>query len=247
MRSWIISSCAFIVSALLIYGAYRWSKPPTITNDTITLSDSDMQGRGGFGGGGGMGGFGGRMGGMVAQSNDKLAETVSLVGEASLAPGFNLTAEQREKIQTIRDAAKAARAEWQKSRADELKKLSDQSKTIRDAGQRDQIRTLMQKRQEILATAPKSDDAAQKLRTILTPEQLKALDTYAADKRKAEEEARQQAGEMFAGGRGGFGGGPGGGGQGFGGGGRGGFGGGPGGGGRNGTGKGGGGGGTGRG
>jgi hypothetical protein len=230
MRSWIISICAVVVSALLIFGAFWWSRRPEVSGDSISVSSADLQGRGGgFGGPGGMGGFAGRFGGMSAQSNDKLAETVALIGEASLAPGFDLTVEQREKIQAIRDAAKAAQAQWQKSHADELKKLSDQLRVARDASKRDDMRNLMQKRQEILASAVKTEDAAQALRAILTPPQAKALDAYAAEKRKAEEESRQQLGEIFAGGRGGFGGGVGGGQGGFGGGGPGGFRGGPGG------------------
>ena len=145
------------------------------------------------------------------QVRDAFSETLDLVGEASLGLGFDLTKEQKDKIQALRVQAKTAQAIWEKEHADELKKLAEQVRAAGQGAATGQFRDMVQKRQDIMATAPNADSAAAKLKAILTAEQLKTVNAYAVAKQASDAQMGQQGGGMFGGGPGrGVGGGPGG-------------------------------------
>lgn len=129
------------------------------------------------------------------QRRESMTETMNILGETNLRPDFDLTKEQKEKIAAIRDGLRAAREKWQAERAEELRKIDEQMRAARDGGGgRDQFEALMQKRQEIMATAPSSEDAIAKIKAVLTPEQLKAFEAAVEERRRAEEEMRQRFG-----------------------------------------------------
>ncbi|MGA2496774.1 MAG: hypothetical protein ABSH20_03490, partial [Tepidisphaeraceae bacterium] len=122
---------------------------------------------------------------------DALAEGLATLAMASLSPDFDLTNEQKQKIQAIADEATAA-AKWRADHADELRKLDEDMRNARQDGQREELELLTQKQQDLLAAVPKAEDLAAKLNAVLTPEQLKTTNTIAAEKRAADDQRRRQ-------------------------------------------------------
>lgn len=157
---------------------------------------------------GGPGGRGG--GGMFGMAQDPYQQAIAALGDLNLRPDFNLTAEQKTKLQAVRDEVKAAEDKWRTDHAADLKKIQDDSAAARQAQDQDKMREIMTARGELMQTMPKTDDAAQKVKALLTADQAKALDTRITER---QEEARTRMGGMMGGGRGGRGGGGGGGGQ----------------------------------
>ncbi len=145
-------------------------------------------------------------GGMFGR--DALTETVSTLGDLNLSPTFELSKDQKEKIQAIRDDFKKQQEKWRTDHADDLKKLQEQMGELRNGGgqpSREKFQEIGKARQDLYATAPKSDEAAKAIQAILSPEQAKALETKETEVAKARQDAQQQFG-----GGGGFGGGAGG-------------------------------------
>lgn len=144
--------------------------------------------------GGGPGG-----GGMFGMQQDPFQTALSALGDVNLRPDFTLTAEQKEKVQAIRNDVKAAEDKWRTDHAADLKKIQDDAQAARDAQDMEKMREIMTARRDLMQTMPKTDDAAQKLKAVLTPDQAKALETRITER---QDEARARMGGMF-GGRGG--------------------------------------------
>ena len=205
MRSLVIVSCAIIASLVLTFSLTRPVKP--VAADVVQIQD-DGQRRPGRGGGGGFGGAGGPgAGGMIVQ-RDELSETVATLGDLNLTPQFTLTKEQKEKITAVRDRVKEAQAKWRKEKQADLDKLQEEMRAAREAGGGGG-QELRQKVQEIMATAPKVDEANKEILAVLTDEQRKAFDQKLAQRREEETKAREEMRRQL-GGRGGGGGGRGG-------------------------------------
>jgi hypothetical protein len=155
-------------------------------------------------------GGGGRGGGGFGMAQDPFVETITALGDLNLRPDFNLTAEQKTKLQAVRDEVKAAEDKWRTDHAAELKKIQDDMAAARQAQDQEKMREIGTARRELMQGMPKTDDAAQKVKALLTADQAKALETRIAER---QEEMRARMGGMM-GGRGGRpGGGGGGGGQ----------------------------------
>lgn len=216
MRTTIIVGCVVLMSLLMVLAVWAWNDSEVsapFDGGVVAVQAPATQPRREGGERGGPGGFmagpeRGRVmfASMDFRNRDGLGETLALIGEASLRPDFNLSDEQRTKIQAIREEVKAARAKWQQEHAEALKKLSEASRTLREGGQREGIRELFQQRQEIMATAPTTEEAVQKLKAVLSAEQVKAMEAVAVEKRAEAEESRQQFVGLAGEGRGGFGG-----------------------------------------
>jgi hypothetical protein len=178
------------------------------------------------------------MRGMMAR--DPIEELIAVLGELNLSPDFTLTADQKTKVQSVRDDFKKQTDEWRKAHADEIKKLQDEAAELRGGGgfggggggqggaNREKMREIFQARQQLMESAPKSDEAVAEIKGILTTDQLKKLDAAVAAKQAEMEKMREEMRGRFgpgggggrggpgrggAGGRGGQGGGGGGGGQ----------------------------------
>src|SRR4051794_26567610 len=100
-----LAAALAIATAACTFGPAAWAQQPPPDKADQTQNDPKPMPSGNMvittmpGGGGRMV----RMGGPgMAFGNDELAPVVSLVGELNLSPNFNLTAEQKQKIQTIR-------------------------------------------------------------------------------------------------------------------------------------------------
>jgi hypothetical protein len=140
-------------------------------------------GPGAGGPGGGPGGFG-RSVFRFGPERNALAEVLSVLGDANLSPDFNLSAEQKQKIQAIRDEFKKQQEAWRTEHAEDLKKLDEQMAEIRNAGgppDPDQMRQMMEARHELMSTAPDGEDQAQEVKALLTPDQVKRFDARQAE------------------------------------------------------------------
>lgn len=142
-----------------------------------------------FPGPGGPGGPGGMMGGR-----DSLSPLISILGELNLAPDFNLAADQKQKIQSIRDEFKQAMDMWRAQNDDALKQLDEQQKELFEGMQNgnppdpEQMQQLMQQRMQIMSTAPDGQDQATQLKAVLNADQLKQFEA----KQEALEKERQE-------------------------------------------------------
>ncbi|MGH7180316.1 MAG: hypothetical protein ACREJC_23255 [Tepidisphaeraceae bacterium] len=157
---------------------------------------------------------GGPGGGMFGR--DALAEAVGVLGELNLAPDFNFSAEQKTKIQAIRDEFKRQMDDWRKEHADELKQLDDQQqemfKDMQNGGAAidpGQMMDMMEARRTLWETAPTGESQAKELEAALTPEQLKRYEARRDEIEKEREEMMKKMPIRFGpGGPGGPGGGP---------------------------------------
>lgn len=148
-------------------------------------------------------------GGMFGMAQDPFQQAIVALGDLNLRPDFNLTVEQKQKLQAVRDEVKTMEDKWRTDHAAELKKIQDDAATARQAQDQEKMREVMTARRDLMQTMPKTDDAAQKVKALLTDDQAKALEARINER---QEEMRARMGGMPGrGGRGGGGGGGGGG------------------------------------
>ena len=145
----------------------------------------------------GPGGMAMRVGGPMF-ARDALAGVIATLGEVNLSPGFELSAEQKQKIQAIRDEFKSAMEQWRSEHADDLKALDEQQKALFDNMQAgnppdpDQMRELMEARGQLMETAPNGQEQADQVKALLTPDQLKKFEEKQAALDAEREEMMQR-------------------------------------------------------
>jgi hypothetical protein len=125
-----------------------------------------------------------------------LSETLAILGDLNLSPGFTLSDEQKQKIQAIRDDFKKQQEAWRAEHAEELQKLDEQMAELRDAGgppDPDQMREIMEARRELMSTAPDGEDESREVKAILTEDQLKQFE---AREQAAEQERQRMRGQF---------------------------------------------------
>ena len=150
------------------------------------------------------GGGQGRGPGAGMMQQDPFQQAIAALGDLNLRPDFNLSKEQKEKLQAVRDDVKKAEDKWRTDHADDLKKIQEEAQAAR--GDQDKMREVMTKRRELMQTQPKSDDAAKQVKALLTEDQAKALEKRITER---QEEMRARMGGMgMGGGRGARGGAP---------------------------------------
>lgn len=165
-------------------------------------------GRGpGPGGAGGPGPDGptGMMNPRMMRMPDEFDRTIGALGMLNLQPDFNLTGEQKQKLQQIREQVKQAEEKWRQEHAEELRELAEDAREAFQSGEgRDQLRDLMERRREIMQTAPTNEDAVKQVKELLSAEQRQALEARLAE-REAErpllERMRQRLDQPPAAGR----------------------------------------------
>src|SRR5207248_793628 len=119
-------------------------------------------------------------------NRDFLSPLVMTLGELNLAPDFSLSAEQKQKIQAIRDDFKAASDAFKKDHAEEIKQLDDQQKEMMDGLQTGNIpdpaamMELSEQRRALMQNAPDGAEHATQVKAALDPEQLKKLEAKEA-------------------------------------------------------------------
>jgi len=142
-------------------------------------------------------------------NRDMLSPLIMILGELNLAPDFNLSPEQKQKIQTIRDDFKGAMDAFRKDHADELKQLDDQQQQFMQDIQAGNLpdpsamMELAEQRRAIMQNAPDGSDHATQVRAVLDAEQLKKVEAKEAAQAKEREEMQQRFPMMRMGGNGG--------------------------------------------
>jgi hypothetical protein len=145
----------------------------------------------------------------TVMNRDSLSPLVMTLGELNLGPDFTLTAEQKQKIQAIRDDFKAATEAFKKDHAEEIKQLDDQQKEMMDGFQTGNIpdpnamMELNEQRRALMQGAPDGTEHANQVRAALNPDQLKKVQEKEAAQAKEREEMQARFPMMRMGGQGG--------------------------------------------
>lgn len=126
-----------------------------------------------------------------------LGEVISILGDLNLSPDFTLSADQKQKIQLIRDDFKNQQEMWRSEHAEELKQLDDRMAELMDGGggppEPEQMRELMEARHDLMSTAPNGENEAEQVKALLSEDQLKKFEARMA----VVEEERQQMRRQF--------------------------------------------------
>lgn len=151
------------------------------------------------GGGGGMQGRI-RFGGGPMMMGDALSQFINMLGAINLKTDFTLTADQKTKIQAIRDEFKQQIDKWRAEHADELKQMEEQQQEMMTNLQQGnppdpgQMMEMEQQRKQLMDTAPNGEDQVEQIRALFTPEQTKVFETEKVSIEKEREAAFQRMG-----------------------------------------------------
>ena len=141
----------------------------------VTMGPGGGQGRMRFGGPGPM-----MMGGVLEQF-------VGVLGQVNLKTDFTLTADQKTKIQAIRDDYKKQSDEWRTQRADEIKQIDEQQQEMMNGLQNGnlpdpgQMQELEEQRRVLYETAPNGEDHVAQIKALFTPDQDKIFEARKAE------------------------------------------------------------------
>ena len=149
----------------------------TLAIAVIGMSAVMVWAAGGGRGAGARGGLAGQGLGVaaLAAARDPLTLTVQALGDLNLTPQFNLSVEQKTRIQAIRDQAAAVMEKWRTDNQAALQALAEEARDARGGGA-EAMRDPAQRRQTLMATAPNTQEYADQIKAVLTPEQLKQLE-----------------------------------------------------------------------
>jgi hypothetical protein len=202
------ASARFFSLALLLMSGLAWAQQPAPADPTkdpadptsghVMVQTTTVSNGGGamvvqVGGSPGVGMM--RLGGPPGMfGGDELTPVIMTLADLNIRPTFTLSDDQKQKIQAIRDDFKQNMEKWRTDHADELKALDDQQKEMFDNMQNGggpDPQAMMEnanQRQQLMETAPKGDEHAKQVKALLTPEQLKQLETRQAEQEKEREE-----------------------------------------------------------
>jgi hypothetical protein len=191
MRSFAIVSCAALVALVLAYSLQRTASAPSPVEAIVIQDDGQRRP--------GSRGAGAAIASMLGQ-RDELAETLTLLGDLNLTPSFTLSQDQKVQIQAIRDRLKQAQETWRKEHQSQLDLVQDQARGSPGAGGSAAAgQELRRKRQELTATAPKTDEAAKEILAVLTADQRKAFDAKMTQRRDEQRKLRERVREDIPG------------------------------------------------
>jgi hypothetical protein len=122
---------------------------------------------------------------------DPFQDALNALGDLALTPGFTITNEQKESIQSLKFDQKLAMDKWKGEHADDLQKLQEERQAAIDSGNREKLQDIRQKSESLRKNSPKPEDAVKKLMGLLNEEQRTRLDERMAQRRAEEEQARQ--------------------------------------------------------
>ena len=122
---------------------------------------------------------------------DPFQDALNALGDLALTPGFMITNEQKESIQSLKFDQKLAMDKWKGEHADDLQKLQEERQAAIDSGNREKLQEIRQKSESLRKNSPKPEDAVKKLMGLLNEEQRTRLEERMAQRRAEEEQARQ--------------------------------------------------------
>jgi hypothetical protein len=141
--------------------------------------------------------FGGPMPGMMGGA---LEGFINRLGMVNLTTDFTLTADQKTKIQAIRDDFKKQTDEWRTAHADEIKQLDEQQQEVMNGLQTGnipdpgQMQEMEEQRRALYETAPNGEDHVAQIKALFTPEQDKIFEARKAEIEKAREAEMEKMG-----------------------------------------------------
>jgi hypothetical protein len=108
-------------------------------------------------------------------TRDPVADLMSSLAEINLTPDFDaLSRDQREKIQTLRKDYDQRQSKWRTDHADEIRRVQNQMMApfFRGPGAKplsaEEAQALAKSREDLLASSPVGDGAAQQIEQTLT-------------------------------------------------------------------------------
>jgi hypothetical protein len=136
-----------------------------------------------------------RLGGPPMMFGGPLEHFVGMLAQVNLKNDFTLTAEQKTKIQEIRDDFKKQTDEWKQQHADELKQIDEQQKELMDGLHQGnvpdpgQMQEIEEQRRALHETAPTGEDHVEQIKALFSPEQEKTFETRVVEIEKEREAA----------------------------------------------------------
>src|SRR6185295_8197610 len=76
---------------------------------------------------------------------DPFQDALNALGDLALTPGFMITNEQKESIQSLKFDQKLAMDKWKGEHADDLQKLQEERQAAIDSGNREKLQDIRQK------------------------------------------------------------------------------------------------------
>jgi hypothetical protein len=158
---------------------------------------------------GGGGGARFRMGGPM-MIGGQLEQFIGMLGQVNLKTDFTLTADQKTKIQAIRDDFKKQTDEWRTQHAEEIKQVDEQQQEMMNGLQNGnmpdpgQMQEIEEQRRTLYESAPNGEDHIAQIKALFTRDQEKIFETHKAEI-DSEREAifqRMGGGRVFMGGPG---------------------------------------------
>ncbi|CAN5577606.1 hypothetical protein BH09PLA1_BH09PLA1_14290 [soil metagenome] len=154
-------------------------------------------------GGGGGGQHRMRLGPGPMMMGDALERFINMLGMVNLQSDFSLSADQKTKIQAIRDDFKQQTEKWKSEHADELKQMDEQQEELMTNLQNgnppdpNQMMEMEQARHELMQTAPNGEDQVEQIKALFTPEQAKTFDEQRERIEKERQAQFQKMGGRF--------------------------------------------------
>lgn len=140
-----------------------------------------------------------RMGGPM-MGGGALEQFIGMLGQVNLKTDFTLTADQKSKIQAIRDDFKKQTDDWRAQHADEIKQIDEQQQEVMNGFQNGnipdpgQMQEMEAQRRALYETAPNGEDHVAQVKALFTPEQEKIFETRRAEIEKERDAEFQRMG-----------------------------------------------------
>jgi len=149
-----------------------------------------------------------RFGGGPMMMGDALGQFVNMLGAINLKTEFTLTADQKTKIQAIRDDFKQQMEKWRAEHADELKQMDEQQQEVMNNLQQgnppdpNQMMEMEQQRKQLMDTAPNGEDHVEQIKALFTGDQAKIFEAKKVEIEQEREAMMQRMGgpRIFPGG-----------------------------------------------
>lgn len=113
------------------------------------------------------------------------------IADLNLLPDFNLDKPQKEKIQAVRAELKAAIDKFKEDNKADLEKAHAEMQEAMKAQDQQKMRELGQQIGNAMAKGPKADEYTAKVKAVLTPDQIKAMEEK-QKQQEAEHKARME-------------------------------------------------------
>ena len=112
-----------------------------------------------------------------------------------LLKGIELTDDQKTKVETIKTESRDKAKAFFEANKKAIEALRAETKTAHEAKDKEAMKSIREKRKALFADAPKPENVATQIRTVLTDDQQKTLDANLAEMKKKRDERMKKAGK----------------------------------------------------